>query len=91
MKDNPYQPPESNLLSKDGRELKRSIWWKVYFFVFTSIYVLSLYMLSMEPRAGIAEIIDSVNAIVSTVGLFGFVFLKPIYKPDIWQIGRAHV
>jgi len=84
MKDNPFQPPESNLFNKDDNEFKRSIWWKIYFFVFTSLYILSSSSLILEPKAGIAEIIDLVNLIAATVGLYGFVFLKPIYKPDCW-------
>jgi hypothetical protein len=82
MNDNPYQTPESNLETQD--DFKRSIWWKIYFFFITILSVLGFTSLLVDPGAGMAEILLILLWVVATTGLFGFVFLKPIYKPRFW-------
>ena len=82
MDNNPYQTPESEL--KVDAQFKRSIWWKIYFFFITTMSALGMVSFLVDPNAGITEYISLSIWLVATVGLFGFVFLKPIYKPEFW-------
>lgn len=82
MQHNPYQAPESDLGGVDV--LKRAIWWKVYFFVMTFVSGLGALILTLDPNAGISEYVMLVTWLAGTTGFFGFVFLKPIYKPVFW-------
>lgn len=84
MENSPYQPPESNL--ETDSEFKRSVWWKVYFFFITILTAVGMAMFLAEPAAGLAEYASLLFWLVATVGLFGFVFLKPIFKPQFWLI-----
>ncbi len=82
MKTSPYQTPESNV-EIDG-VFKRSIWWKIYFFLITIMSAFGLITYLDDPNAGLAEYITLFLWLVATIGLFGFVFLKAIYKPKFW-------
>lgn len=84
METNPYQTPESNL--GQDNQLKRSVWWKIYFFFITILSVIGMISLLVKPAAGIAEYTSLLTWTMATIGLFGFVFLKPIYKPQFWLI-----
>jgi hypothetical protein len=80
--ENPYQTPASNV----GPEVKfkRSIWWKIYFFFITILSAFGIVSFLVAPGAGITEYISLVLWLIATIGLFGFVFLKPIYNPKFW-------
>lgn len=82
MENNPYQAPESDLGNKG--EFKRSIWWKIYFFFITILSALGMVSLFAVPGAGITEYINLAIWLIATAGLFGFVFVKPIHKPEFW-------
>jgi hypothetical protein len=82
METSPYQAPESNV--EIGGVFKRSIWWKIYFFLITIMSAFGLISYLADPNAGLAEYISLFLWLVATTGLFGFVFLKAIYKPDFW-------
>jgi hypothetical protein len=90
MENSPYQTPESDLQIES--EFKRSIWWKIYFFIITILSAFGMISFFADPGAGISEYISLVIWLVATTGLFGFVFLKPIYKPKFWlQVLIAYV
>lgn len=82
MESNPYQTPESARENKSG--FKRSLWWKLYFFFITILTAIGMVSLLADPEAGIAEYIYLPLWVIATVGFFGFIFLKPIYKPGFW-------
>ena len=82
MENNPYQPPESDLGSPIN--FKRSIWWKIYFFFITILSGVGMVSFFFEPNIGIAEYIFLPLWVVATVGIYGFVFIKPVYKPQFW-------
>lgn len=82
MENSPYQTPESNLETKN--EFKRSVWWKIYFFFITILSAFGMMSFLANPAAGVTEYISLIIWLVATTGLFGFVFLKPIYKPQFW-------
>ncbi|MGE6451149.1 hypothetical protein ACQKC5_01960 [Shewanella baltica] len=63
---------------------KRSTWWKIYFFFITILTATGMISMLSDPSAGAAEYIYLSLWVVGTVGFFGFVFLKPIYKPQFW-------
>ena len=70
--------------NKDGdREFKRSVWWKIYFFPSALAHLPYLYLLA-DPAAGLTDYIDAALSLIALVGLFGFVFVRPIYKPRFW-------
>ncbi|MEM7562304.1 MAG: hypothetical protein AAF353_04535 [Pseudomonadota bacterium] len=82
MNDNPYQPPESDV--ELGDQFKRSVWWKIYFFFITIISALGFIFFLFDPNFGIAEMLSIASWVVATIGLYGFVFMKEIYKPKFW-------
>ena len=64
--------------------VKRSIWWKIYFFILAGLSLVgSVDMLSNEA-AGIAEVISIFMIVIGTIGLYGFVFSKKIYLRTFW-------
>ena len=70
--------------NKDGgREFKRSVWWKIYFFL-TALAHLAYLDLLADPAAGLTDYIDAALSLIALVGLFGFVVVRPIYEPRFW-------
>lgn len=74
---------ENNL---ESNSFKRSVWWKIYFFFSAAVTTLGIVSLFTVPKVGISGYILWVIAFTAMVGLFGFVFLKPIYKPKFWLL-----
>ena len=65
-------------------KIKRSIFWKIYFWLIICVSVWGLnYTLSHE-NSGLIEIIDIPMTLIATIGLFGYVFSKRIYKQSFW-------
>ena len=65
-------------------KIKRSIFWKIYFWLIICVSVWGLnYTLSHE-NSGLIEIIDIPMVLIATIGLFGYVFSKRIYKQSFW-------
>jgi len=90
MENNPYQAPESDLRIEE--KFKRSLWWKIYFFFITLFSGLGFVPILASPEAGISEYLLLLLWVIATVGLFGFVFLKPVYKPAFWlQILEVYI
>lgn len=83
MKNSPDQVAESEI--EHVGEFKRSIWWKIYFFIITILSAFGMVENFSDPNAGIAEYICLVMWMVGTVGFFGFVFIKPVYKTEFWM------
>ena len=86
MSNNPYRPPESNL-DLPVKQLRESIWWKVYFVL--SILMTLLAFLGVALVDGLTvsvfDYVDSGFSLVALIGVFGFAFSIPIGKPDIWS------
>lgn len=82
MENNPYKTPNSDVTIDET--YKRSIWWKIYFFVITILSAIGMISFLFDPRAGVSEYINLILWLTATAGLFGFTFLKPIYKPNFW-------
>lgn len=82
MENNPYKTPSSDVTVDET--FKRSIWWKIYFFFITIISAFGMISFFMNPEAGVSEYISLILWLIATVGLFGFTFLRPIYKPIFW-------
>jgi len=75
---------QEELGQKQPNNFKRSIWWKIYFFILTFLSVIGTLSILPAPKAGIAEYISLLLLIIATTGLYGFVFVKPIYKQQFW-------
>ena len=82
MENSQNQTPELNL--KNSSEFKRSVWWKIYFFFITILSGIGMLSFFSDPKVGIAEFLFLPIWLVATVGFFGFVFIKPVYKPKFW-------
>lgn len=82
MENNPYQTPKSDVVTEG--KFKRSVWWKLYFFFITILSAFGMASFLIDPKAGAIEFISLIIWVTATIGLFGFVFLKPIYKPKFW-------
>jgi len=90
MENNPYKTPKSNVTIDEI--YKRPIWWKIYFFFITMISAIGMISFLFEPQAGISEYINLILWLTATAGLFGFTFIKPIYKPIFWlQFSTAYL
>lgn len=63
---------------------QRSIWWKIYFFIISFLILLGLNSFLLDPQAGIAEYLSTAIWLLGTIGLFGYVFSKPIFYPKFW-------
>lgn len=79
---NPYESPKSDVATEAN--FKRSIWWKIYFFIFTILGFIGSISFLLEEQAGIVEYLQLFLFILSTIGLFGFTFLKKIFIPVVW-------
>lgn len=81
--DNIYKSPESNL-DNGGGVFKRSVWWKVYFYIITLLSLIGMISYLVSDGAGFIDYIEAMILLGSTTGLFGFVFNKKILFPGFW-------
>lgn len=81
---NPYESPKSDVTT--AGTFKRSVWWKVYFFIITALAAFGSISFLFEEKAGVVEYVQLLLSIVTTVGLFGFTFLKKILTPKTWLV-----
>lgn len=82
MENKPHQTPESDIEHRG--DIKRSVWWKIYFFIITILTAIGMASFFANPEVGIAEYIYLPLWVIGTAGFFGFVFIKPIYKSEFW-------
>ncbi|TIH06233.1 hypothetical protein [Pseudomonas leptonychotis] len=84
MSENPYAPPQSELVGTDN--LNRNIAWKVYFYFMLALTFVGVVGLLTVEDAGAAEFISLILAIPSLTGFFGYVFSKKILTRKLWVI-----
>lgn len=77
-----YEPPKSDL--GQSTSFKRSIAWKIYFVFYIALSILGFLSFFFEVNISFVDYISIPISIFEIVGLFGFCFLKPIYKPKFW-------
>ena len=65
-------------------KIQRSIFWKIYFFIFTGLALLSFMEMVSYENFGIAEIIAMLIGIIGTIGFYGYVFSKRLFKRSFW-------
>jgi len=65
-------------------EIKRSIWWKYYFFFLVGLTALGSIEILSNEASGIAEAIYYPIFIIGTIGLYGYVFSKKILHRSFW-------
>ena len=82
MTASPYAPPASDVYIEP--EFKRSVFWKIYFYVSVVLAIIGYVMIFLSPGAGIIEAISLVVSLASTLGIFGYVFCKKIFSPAVW-------
>ena len=64
--------------------VKRSIFWKIYFCFIVFLTVMVVYNCLIDENLRLMEIIDTAMTLPATIGLFGYVFSKRIYKQWFW-------
>ena len=64
--------------------IKRSIFWKIYFCFIVFLTVMVVYNCLIDENLRLMEIIDTAMTLPATIGLFGYVFSKRIYKQWFW-------
>lgn len=79
---NPYAPPKSNV--EVHYQFKHSIGWKIYFALFALLTAFGFYYYLVMVDTGLAEYIGVLVSAIEMVGLFGFVYVKAIAKPQLW-------
>ncbi|MCM8857900.1 MAG: hypothetical protein LC541_20020 [Candidatus Thiodiazotropha sp.] len=82
--ENPYSSPESDLGAEASDITKRSIWWKIYFFVITTLSFLGMATFLVSNDVGFIDYLELMLLIVATAGLFGFVFSRKVLFPKFW-------
>ena len=82
MSDNPYKTPLADVAT--AQEIKRSVFWKIYFVFIVVLIILSLLGIATDSNAGLAEVIDIFISIPSFIGFYGYVFSKKILARRIW-------
>jgi hypothetical protein len=80
--ENPYQAPESDI--DKGEIQKRSVFWKIYFFIITILSFSGMATFLLSSGAGIVDYAQLVLLIIATAGLYGFVFCKRVLTPGFW-------
>ena len=65
-------------------KVERSIIWKIYFILLVCLTALGTGFIFSEENFGIIEIIDIPMTLISTIGLYGYVFSKRIHKQSLW-------
>ena len=65
-------------------KIQRSIFWKIYFFIFTGLALLSFMEMVSYENFGIAEIIAMFICIIGTIGFYGYVFSKMLFRRSFW-------
>ena len=63
-------------------KVERSIFWKIYFFIFVGLT--SLEFISESIETTIWDIVNIPIMITATIGLYGYVFSKNFYKQYFW-------
>ena len=63
-------------------KVERSIFWKIYFFIFVGLTSLEFIFESIETT--IWDIVNIPIMIMATIGLYGYVFSKNFYKQYFW-------
>ena len=66
----------------DSSPKQRSIFWKIYFFIFVGLT--SLEFISESIETTIWDIVNIPIMITATIGLYGYVFSKNFYKQYFW-------
>lgn len=70
--------------SENEIRVKRSIFWKIYFCFIVFLTVMVVYNCLIDENLRLMEIIDTAMTLPATIGLFGYVFSKRIYKQWFW-------
>jgi len=70
--------------SENKIRIKRSIFWKIYFWLIVCVSIWGLSFTLSHENSGLIEIIDIPMGLIATIGLFGYVFSKRIYKQSFW-------
>ena len=65
-------------------KIKRSIFWKIYFVLLICLIVWGTNESLIDENSGLIEIIEIPMLLIATIGLFGYVFSKRIYKQSFW-------
>ena len=66
----------------DSSPKQRSIFWKIYFFIFVGLT--SLEFISVSIEVTIWDIVNILIMIIATIGLYGYAFSKNFYKQYFW-------
>ena len=70
--------------SENEIRIERSIFWKIYFWLIVCVSIWGLSFTLSHENSGLIEIIDIPMVLIATIGLFGYVFSKRIYKQSFW-------
>ena len=70
--------------SENEIRIERSIFWKIYFWLIVCVSIWGLSFTLSHENSGLIEIIDIPMGLIATIGLFGYVFSKRIYKQSFW-------
>lgn len=70
--------------AKNDNKIERSVLSKIYFVLLVMLTVLGIGITLSEGNFGVYEIIDIPMTLIATIGLFGYVFSKRIYKQSFW-------
>lgn len=76
----PYEAPKSRLdnSNQGDDESTNTLAWKVFFWITATLALLTVLGISLIENLTLFDYIDIVLSIITTVGLYGFAYYKPI-------------
>ena len=83
---NIYKPPNSNLSRGHDAEQKPNIAWKIFFWLFAPLMLISIFGMFFIENLNVLDYIDIIIFSVSLLGLYGYAFSKKIGIKKIWQV-----
>jgi len=85
MTEDPFRPPNSDVDDKAKKTPHPSAAWRVFFGFNCLLITLNILFIPLVEAVGFFEIIDFTFTNLAFVGLYGFIFLKPIGKVVFWR------
>lgn len=82
--DNAYKPPESNLKLDTENINEPHYLWKIFFWVYAPLTLISVILLLFIENLSIFDYLDMVIYTIAALGLFGYSFSKALFTQKIW-------
>ena len=83
---NIYKAPDSNLSRDDEAEQKPNIAWKIFFWLFTPLMLITIFGILFIENLNALDYIDVFIFLLTLLGLYGYAFSKKIATRAVWKV-----